>query len=74
MKSQNITFKERTIKWMSLYSMSENQLKKVWTILMRISKKNSSDHQNHWQIINFVCVKKDDKTTMCQLSTTQHNN
>jgi hypothetical protein len=33
MKSQNITFKKKQSKWMLLYSMSENQLKKIWDYL-----------------------------------------
>jgi hypothetical protein len=36
--------KKEQSKWMSLYSMSENQLKKVWNYLDENLKKNSSNH------------------------------
>jgi hypothetical protein len=36
-------------KWMPLYSMSEDQLKKVRTYLDENLKRDSSDHQSHWQ-------------------------
>jgi hypothetical protein len=62
-------------KWMPLYSMSEDQLKKVRTYLDKNLKEDSSDHQSHWQNTQSVCIKEEwHKATMCQLQTTQQDN
>ncbi len=63
-------------KWMLLYSMSENQLKKIRTYLDENLKRRI--HQIIKvisRILNSVCIKEEwHKTTMCQLQTTQQDN
>jgi hypothetical protein len=52
-------------KWMPLYSMSEINSRKSELTLTRISKRDSSDHQSHWQNTDSVCIKKEwHKATM----------
>jgi hypothetical protein len=46
---------------MSLYSMSENQLKKSETILMRILKRIHQIIKIADRLFNFVCVKENDR-------------
>jgi hypothetical protein len=54
------------------WESAQESLRLSW---WRISKENSSDHQNHDRLSDFVCVKEEwQKTTMCQLSTTQCDN
>jgi len=64
---------DKQSKWMSLYSMSENQLKDLpwWESQKRIHKTIKVTDR----ILNPVCIKEEwHKATMCQLQTTKWDN
>jgi hypothetical protein len=66
---------DKQSKWMSLYSMSEDQLKKVRTYQWESQREIHKIIKVIDRIPDSVCIKKEwHKATMCQLQTTQQDN